>query len=193
MFRNWRYINGEISDRNALVDCFGPLFRRFLGALIFGRGDELRSWIMPMLNADERSPLDAAIKGLGELSVERYFAGSAPAVSIPPKREGELPLVPGSARNDARFGPGQRERRRELRISTDAPAFVTVLNSFGHEECPARIVDVSERHEDPDRGISSSRRARTHSFRRALHRRQCEALHRKRTGVLAGVEICSIM
>lgn len=98
---------------------------------------------MPMLNADERSPLDAAINGLGELSIERYFAGSAPAVSIPPKRETALPLVPGSARNDARFGPGQRERRREPRISTDAPAFVTVLNPVGHERCPARIVDVS--------------------------------------------------
>jgi hypothetical protein len=66
---------------------------------------------MPMLNADERSPLAAAINGPGE----RYFAGSAPAVSIPPKRESELPLVPGSARNDARFGPGQRERLREPR------------------------------------------------------------------------------
>jgi PilZ domain len=138
MFRNWRYINDEISDRNALVDSFGPLFRRFCGRI-----DELRSRIMPMRNANERSPLDAAINGLGERSVERYFAGSAPAVSILPKRESELPLVPGWARNDARFGPGERARRREPRNSTDTPVFVTVLQPVGHEGRPPRIVDVS--------------------------------------------------
>ena len=94
---------------------------------------------MPMLNADERSPVNA----LGELSIERYFAGSRPAVSILPERESELPAVPGSARNEPRFAPGKRERRREPRINTDAPAFVTALNPVGHERCVARIVDVS--------------------------------------------------
>lgn len=62
---------------------------------------------MPMLNADERSPLDAAIKAVGELSIERYFAGSPPAVSIPPERESALPAVPGSARHGTRPDSGR--------------------------------------------------------------------------------------
>jgi hypothetical protein len=149
---------------------------------------------MPMLNADERSPLDPAINALGELSIERYFAGSPPAVSIPPERETELPAVPGPARNEARFGPGQRERRREPRISTDAPVFVTVLNPVGHERCPARIVDVCRNGMKiriaeflPPGALALIRFGALHVVGNVRHCTGNEA------EVLAGVEICRIV